>query len=84
MSQGLYIRAISGLYRTSLLLISTEHNQMKGVNGADVMVRRSIDVHMVGELNCINSWSKERDGMSPRANLLRILPYHLEKQIIPF
>lgn len=84
MSQGLYIRAISGLYTTSPLLISTEHNQMKGVNGADVMVRRSIDVHIVGELNFINSWLKEREGMRPRTNLLCIFPYRLEKQIIPF
>lgn len=57
---------------------------MKGVNGADVMVRRSIDVHIVGELNFINSWLKERDGMRPRTNILCILPYRLEKQIIPF
>ena len=61
----------------SLLLISPEHNQMKGVNGADVMVRRSIGVHIVGELNCINSWLKERDGMRPGTNLLCILPCHL-------
>jgi len=47
------------------------------------MVRWSIDVHIVGELNCINSWLNERDGMRPRANLLRILPHRLEKQIIP-
>lgn len=84
MSQGLYIRAISGLYTTSPLLISAEHNQMKGVNGADVMVRRSIDVRIVGELNFINSWFSKRDGMRPRTNLLCILPYRLEKQIILF
>ena len=57
---------------------------MKGVNGDDVMVRRSIDEHIVGELNCINSRLKERDGMRPRKNLLCILPYRLGKQIIPF
>lgn len=34
------------------------------------MVRLSIDVHIVGELNFINSWLKERDGMRPRTNLL--------------
>jgi hypothetical protein len=55
MSQGLYIRALSGLYTTSTLLISTEYNQMKGVNGTDVMVRRSTDVPIVGELNFIYS-----------------------------
>jgi hypothetical protein len=69
-----YIKAVSGLCAISSLLTSTEHNQMKGVNGSNVKVLLSINVRRVGELNFTNSWLKERDGMRLRINLLCILP----------
>jgi hypothetical protein len=50
-----------GLYTNSLLLISTEHNQMKSVNGSAGSVHLTAEIHRVGELNFINSWLKERE-----------------------